>query len=122
MLLEVGANRCLSQARIARPRGLEPLTNGVGEGLLTARETHHRYVSFACKARHAFPSCTARRVVIGAAMGIEIRRKTTGSLPKRGTTPVAPTKKNPVGCQSPRPSGVWKHRSENLDGPFLAPN
>ena len=29
MLLEVGANRCLSEARIVRPRGLEPLTNRV---------------------------------------------------------------------------------------------
>ena len=29
MLLEIGANRCLSEARIVRPRGLEPLTNRV---------------------------------------------------------------------------------------------
>ena len=29
MLSEVGVNRCLSEARIVRPRGLEPLTNRV---------------------------------------------------------------------------------------------
>lgn len=32
MRLEAGANRYLSQTRIARPRGLEPLTNRVETG------------------------------------------------------------------------------------------
>ena len=44
MRLEAGANRCLSETRFARPRGLEPLSNGVGYVLLTARKAHHRYV------------------------------------------------------------------------------
>ena len=32
MRVEAGANCCLSETRIARPRGLEPLTNRVETG------------------------------------------------------------------------------------------